>query len=316
MAETPGGKLIISGPDEAERTIALDRGVMRIGRAPEPQNEIVLSHGWVSRAHARLFCDRLPYRVQDLGSSNGTLLNDAPLPPNEVRPLKDGDVVAIGPFRLRFEAPPAPAVDALAEQGQQAEGPIAGVSVRAGPGAASPPSPPPTTSEEKPVKGAERWVGVPDRASRWLQYLPPIYSDDEFLGRFLLICEDLWGPVEQLISHFDLFLDPATAPEPFLPWLGEWLAILMDEHWSVDTQRVLLKNASWLHQARGTRAGLSRYLEIVCPGCRAEITENVQEPHHFEVVVHSEGNAVDQMMVRRVIEANRPAHTTYTLRVI
>jgi phage tail-like protein len=316
MAETPGGRLVINGPEEPERITALDRAVMRIGRAPEPQNEIVLSHSWVSRAHARLFCDRLPYRIQDMGSSNGTLLNDAPLSPNEIRPLKDGDVVAIGPFRLRFEAPHAPAVETPPEREKPAEEPIAGVSVRAAPPAGMPPPFPPATAEGPSVRAPERWVGTPDGASRWLQYLPAIYADDEFLGRFLLICEDLLGPVQQLISHFDLFLDPATAPEPFLPWLNEWLAALVDEHWSPQTQRLLLKNASWLHQARGTRAGLLSYLQIVCPGCEAEITENAQGPHSFEVVLHADDNTIDRLMVERVIEANRPAHTSYTLKIV
>jgi phage tail-like protein len=167
----------------------------------------------------------------------------------------------------------------------------------------------------------ERWVGMPEGASRWMQYLPPIFAGgaagpatNDFFGRFLLIFEDLLGPSQQSITHFDLYLDPATAPEAFLPWLNLWLGELVDERWPTATRRELLKHASWLYRARGTVHGLSRFLEI-CTGCRPEIQENIDGPHTFKVSLHTEGQAVDRRTVERIIELNRPAHTTYTLEI-
>ena len=313
MTESLGGKLHITSPDEPERGYPLDQPVVRIGRAPAPENDLALSHGWVSRTHARIFCDRLPYRIQDMRSSNGTSINDEPLPPGEVRPLKDGDVIAIATFRLRYEAPPEPKE---AEPPPAKEEAVEKLQVRTKPRpkAAVPPTRPPSEEELAEPAGPERWVGMPERASRWLRYLPPIYGDDEFLGRFLLIFEDLLGPVQQMVNHFDLFLDPNTSPETFLPWLNDWLAQMVDEHWSPETQRELLRNASWLHQARGTKAGLMRHLEI-CTACEPEIVENADGPHTFRVTLHTGKKPVDQRIVERIIRFNCPAHARYTLEI-
>jgi phage tail-like protein len=328
MAEPLGGKLYITSPDEAERVYSIQGALVRIGRVPLPQNDLALEHAWVSRAHARIYCDRLPYRIQDMRSSNGTTVNNLPLPPDEVRPLKDGDVIAIGPFRLRFEAPPEPVeVPSVAtEQPSGApapvepppvEGDLPAIALRTARRAevpAPPSAPPPETALGTPL--LERWVGMSGDISRWLQYLPPIYSEDAFLGRYLLIFEDLLGPVEQLIAHFDLLLDPATAPVGFLPILNDWLGEIVDERWSPEIQRELLKAASELFQARGTRAGLERYLRIVCQDCEPEIQENADGPHTFRVILHAQGGPVERRMVERIIEANRPAHTSYTIEIV
>ena len=38
--------------------------------------------------------------IADLGSSNGTYVNDQLLAANEARPLKQGDVIGVGDFKL------------------------------------------------------------------------------------------------------------------------------------------------------------------------------------------------------------------------
>jgi pSer/pThr/pTyr-binding forkhead associated (FHA) protein len=79
--------------------------VLTCGRARE--NDLILNHDDVSRAHARLERGLSGYLVTDLGSSNGTFLNDEPLVPHQGRLLKDGDRLTIGPYTLTFrrEAP-------------------------------------------------------------------------------------------------------------------------------------------------------------------------------------------------------------------
>ena len=340
MTEQAKYKLIIETEDAPPDEFLLTQPVVQVGRDPA-RNDLVLAHSWVSRAHLRIYCDREPYRVQDMGSSNGTLINDAPLPPNTMRPLGVGDVITLGPFRLIFAATglvaepehdqePEPAAPSRAEiipppppeEGADQEALDLALLERLGTrrapgGPVTPPSAPPP--EEPPTQMGELppvpWVGMPRDASRWLEYLPPIYGEDDFLGRFLLVFEDLLGPIQQIISHFDLFLDPATAPERFVPWLNDWMAHLVDEHWSMDTQRELLRQASWLHQARGTRSGLTRHLEIAT-GCEVEIVENAEGPHTFRVTLRSNGREVDRRIVERIIELNRPAHTSFTLRII
>jgi phage tail-like protein len=316
MAKSFGGSLHITSAGEPERIFPIEEAVISIGRAPAPDNDLVLEHGWVSRRHARIYCDRLPYRIQDLESSNGTSVNGTTLPPGELGTLWDGDVIAIGPFRLTFEAPE------VVEEGESEQAmevaeteEIEALRARRAP-ERYPPSPPeqPPTEEGVVPSRPERWVGMSTRESRWLQYLPPIYAEDDFLGRFLLIFEDLMGPVEQVIRHFDLYLDPRTAPESFLAHLNDWLAEIADERWPREIQQEFLQNAGWLYMARGTKPGLQRYLEI-CAGCESEIIENEEDPHTFRVVLKVEEKEIDRRMVERVIEVNCPAHARYILEI-
>ncbi|MCE5257912.1 MAG: phage tail protein I [Chloroflexi bacterium] len=319
------GKIILTSPDEPEREYIIATPIVRVGRAPEPQNDLVLNHSWVSRAHLRIYCDRLPVRVQDMRSSNGTALNDIPLPADEIREMKNGDVLSIGPFRLRLaltpeqpveQAPAQPAPAAVEEMRTRVDSERALAALRLLQTPKAPAPPPPEAPQELQVaeRPPERWVGVPDTASRWLQYLPPIYAEDEFLGRFLLIFEDMLGPLEQIINHFDLFLDPSTAPEPFLPWLDRWLAGIMDERWPAPVKRDLLRRASWLYQMRGTRVALEYQLRV-CSGCQVEIQENIDGAHTFYVIVQQQDNPVDLRLIERIIDLNRPAHTTYQVKV-
>ncbi|MFO7697876.1 MAG: phage tail protein I [Anaerolineae bacterium] len=339
MTEEARYRLIIVSPDEPAREQVIDRPLVLIGR-DSTRADLVLPHAWVSRAHARIYCDREPYRVEDLGSSNGTLLNDLPLAPNEPRPLKPGDVIAIGPFRLTLEAllpePETPSEGTMEEpassgtSADQAAAPSSGpeppavdmaILERLGTrratrdrGVPPPPEPPETPTLVTGPAPVERWIGMPRLASRWLQYLPPIYAEDDFVGRYLLVFEDLLGPIQQIVAHWDLFLDPDTAPLSFLPWLNDWMAHLVDEHWSPETQRELLRKSSWLHQARGTALGLVTHLQIAT-GCDVSIEENADGPHTFRVILSAQGKEIDQRIVERIIDLNRPAHTTYTIRV-
>jgi phage tail-like protein len=325
MAESMG-KIIITSADEPERTFEITTPIVRVGRAPEPQNDLVLNHSWVSRAHLRIYCDRLPYRVQDMRSSNGTALNDLPLPADEIRALKDGDVISIGPFRLKLvlaaeaaatASPDKVAVALSPEEQRLVEVEKAMVALKLQQAPQTPVSPPPT-GPQVPVTASklpERWVGIPEHTSRWLQYLPSLYAEEGFLRRFLLIFEDMLGPVEQTINHFDLYLDPRTSPETFLPWIDSWLAEIMDERWSVEVKRDLLHKASWLYQMRGTRAALAYQLHV-CTGCEVEIKENVEGAHCFTVVLHQTDKPLDMRLVERIIKLNRPAHTSYSVQTV
>jgi len=326
MAQTNPGKLHITAPDEAPRTVILDQPVLRIGRLPAPENDLTLLHNLVSRRHVQIFCDREPYRIVDLGSSNGTRVNDIPLPADKVRELRDGDQIAIGPFTLTFEAPraveeppppapePEPAAEPVAEPSPE-EDLFAGLRVEEAPMAPPPVEPPPTGAPSPRELPIEPWTGMPFDRSRWLQYLPYIYSEDEFLGRYLLVFEDLFGPLDQIIAHFDLFLDARTAPESFLTGLAHWLGLVLDDRWPAERRRAILQSAAELYDFRGTKQGLCRLLEA-STDCQAEIDEHTDGPHSFRVTLQPrDSQPVDEQMVRHLIETNKPAHTVYNLEI-
>jgi serine/threonine protein kinase len=79
--------------------------VFIVGRAPN--SGIVITDPLVSRQHCRVERINGRYRVVDLGSHNGTYLNDQRMPKKSTREISFGDVVRIGEseLALREEAP-------------------------------------------------------------------------------------------------------------------------------------------------------------------------------------------------------------------
>jgi len=68
--------------------------------------EVVLNDQVVSRRHAQVLREGALYFLEDMGSSFGTRINGTPLPAGEKRLLKNGDVIAIGPFDVTFDRLP------------------------------------------------------------------------------------------------------------------------------------------------------------------------------------------------------------------
>jgi pSer/pThr/pTyr-binding forkhead associated (FHA) protein len=101
---TGQGKLIITtGPQEGQ-VIPLLIDEVTVGRATSKANwEIALQDPSVSRPHARLERVHDVWVVCDLGSSNGTLVNENPVPPKG-RALMDGDVITFGASLVIFRA--------------------------------------------------------------------------------------------------------------------------------------------------------------------------------------------------------------------
>lgn len=92
-------KLVINPTSAAKKEIPLASRVISIGR--DPSNDLVLSDSMVSRRHAILEQRDNQYILRDNGSSNGTLVNGDRV--EDEKPLRDGDLVAIGSSRLLFQ---------------------------------------------------------------------------------------------------------------------------------------------------------------------------------------------------------------------
>ena len=155
--------------------------------------------------------------------------------------------------------------------------------------------------------------------SRFLQYLPGIYQDNEFLGRFLRIFEDLLQHDEQVLAHPEAYYDPRMAPSSFLPWLATWIDLALDENWPEARRRELIHRGTELYRWRGTRRGLLAYLRIyagVEPVITEQFTKEEGGPFHFTVALKvKDAGQVDEARLRAIIEAEKPAHTTYTLQI-
>ena len=182
-----------------------------------------------------------------------------------------------------------------------------------------------------------------------LRHLPALYQADDMMGRFLMLFESFWGPIEEQIDNEALYFDPRMTPPDFLPWLASWLNLVLDEHLPEERQRRLIQSAVSLYRRRGSKQGLTDYLEIYTGG-RADIVEHRakdfrlgpearlgpgialgkgNQPHAFTVALRlppvaspagdEDGRARQEAERRRtiqtIIEAEKPAHTIYTLHI-
>ena len=126
----------------------------------------------------------------------------------------------------------------------------------------------------------------PKAASSYLKDLPAIFSEDAFLGRFLLAFEQvLTGlpgqagrePVpalglEEIIAGMATLFDPKASwdvilPETerqteFLNWLAGWVALGLRADWTDAQKRDFLANIVRLYRQRGTDQNLAELLRI------------------------------------------------------
>jgi len=101
VVESGAPKLILSSGSPKE--FELTRSEIIIGR--DPAVDLPISSPAVSRRHARLTRDGGHYALEDLGSSNGTFVNEEKLTGR--RPLKSGDQIRLGQaITMVFEVPP------------------------------------------------------------------------------------------------------------------------------------------------------------------------------------------------------------------
>jgi pSer/pThr/pTyr-binding forkhead associated (FHA) protein len=96
---SPGGG---RGPTE-ERTIELpdDTTEIRIGRRPDV--ELPLPYPALSAVHARLVRGETGWRIEDLGSTNGTRLDGQKLTPRQPRAIPPGAEIVLAQIRLVFD---------------------------------------------------------------------------------------------------------------------------------------------------------------------------------------------------------------------
>ncbi|MDP6978323.1 MAG: FHA domain-containing protein [Myxococcota bacterium] len=97
-----GGSIQIQSGFYEGLDVLLDRDWMVIGRGRGA--DVVLAEATISRAHAAIGYDAEGFFVQDLGSTNGTLINGAKA---ERQALKHGDEVRMGRLVIGVTLPTA-----------------------------------------------------------------------------------------------------------------------------------------------------------------------------------------------------------------
>lgn len=223
----------------------------------------------------------------------------------------------------------------------------------------------------------------------YLRFLPAVYSaDDEgrwFLERFLSIVQTEWDDIEQRVRdvrrYFDVDATPASGG--WLETLGRWMAVQLEQTWTPEQKRNLLRVSKRLLGRRGTAAGLRAFVQAylqnmtgLSPERQANwpvILEGFRQRNHVlagatrtgraaaaalwsdsvvgrpQLDVFSQEGAMrlvstgdpgrdlfhtyshrftvsvpaawvrsadDERMLRRAIDAEKPAHTAYELRLV
>ena len=99
LGDLPAGaaSLVVRNGPQAGAAMSLDAPITRLGRSTD--GEISLDDITVSRRHAEIIRTGQSYVVRDVGSLNGTYVNNSRI---DEAPLVQGDELQIGKFRLVF----------------------------------------------------------------------------------------------------------------------------------------------------------------------------------------------------------------------
>ncbi len=98
------------------------------------------------------------------------------------------------------------------------------------------------------------------RCSYLRQYLPAVYQQElasqQFLDQFLANPEGTFTTVEGLIAQAQTLFDVRTVPTEALDWLADWFGLALEPGWSDYQRRLLIAQAPYFFQRRGTQVGL------------------------------------------------------------
>ncbi|WP_199464507.1 phage tail protein [Acaryochloris thomasi] len=201
----------------------------------------------------------------------------------------------------------------------------------------------PTGLRPSPIEQSSFELYVRPR-STYTTFLPTVYQEIDVIHRFVKIFEEAFDPVVNSFSSMWANLDPLTAPQSLLPFLAHWVDWPLDAQLSLTQQRRLIRRAVEIYRSRGTRKGLRFYLHLYTglpldeemsreedksisitepsgQGCLLGVAQmgvdtvlGGGKAYHFEVRLRCEPDyPIDEQLVRRIIEQEKPAFCTYDL---
>ncbi len=160
--------------------------------------------------------------------------------------------------------------------------------------------------------------------------LPALYQEDDFAQSFLAALDEVMAPVIHSLDNIDAYFDPYLTPDDFLSWLGTWVAIAIDDQWSIERRREAVARAVELYRLRGTASGLRQQIEIYTGGT-VEIVENGGTAWSIDpggelpgsakqlvvVRVHvDDPKAIDAGRVDALVAAAKPAHVEHRVEIM
>jgi phage tail-like protein len=179
----------------------------------------------------------------------------------------------------------------------------------------------------KPEKG-DQPVPTPASNRRYLRDgLPGLYRDDDFSMRFVGALEHVLDPVVSVLDTLPAHFDPELAPLDILELATGWLGLRHNEAQPASQLRELVSRAAELGRLRGTHAGVELALKLNFPDLPLRIEDGgrvlwstgadlpAPDPPAFVVYCDTPVSQDEASTIVRVIEAVKPAHVAFRLRV-
>jgi phage tail-like protein len=143
---------------------------------------------------------------------------------------------------------------------------------------------------------------------------------------FVSALEQVLDPVVALLDCCSEHFVPEIAPPGLVDLMAAWLGLELDESWSEDRRRVLVRHGPELARWRGTQGGLKMALELIYPDLPLRVVdrggvvwageaEDTGRSREFVVYCDAPLPETEQAAIVRVIDQLKPAGVRYKLRV-
>src|SRR5262245_15122812 len=144
------------------------------------------------------------------------------------------------------------------------------------------------------------------------------------LAAILAVMEGMHAPSEAVLNRLSAFFEPLVCPPEYLPMLAGWVGfdylLNGESRWTGDEGRLrlLIANAAELTGRRGTVDGLTLFLTLATGRSGFNVVENppdssgAMRPFHLRVEAPA-GSEQDAGLMRKIVEAEKPAYATYEL---
>ncbi|MFY1638009.1 phage tail protein [Solwaraspora sp. WMMB335] len=143
------------------------------------------------------------------------------------------------------------------------------------------------------------------------------------LGAMIEVMAGMHEPCEARLDAADDLFHPYRAPAAMVPFLLHWMAAdhllggvgaVAGNEIPLGRLRNALARAAAAAQWRGTAHGLRTVIEDLAGVSGIRLSEPADQPFH--VIVHVPADAADAVaLIRRVVEQEKPAATTYEIHI-
>ncbi len=161
------------------------------------------------------------------------------------------------------------------------------------------------------------------------EQLPSVLAEDDFCVRLCEALDEVSAPIYSVLDCLQAYLDAELAPVDFLDWIAGWVGVQVDEYWSTERRRALVRASVRLYASRGTATGISEHVELytgVAPeihdsgGCSWSQTAmsalpGSPAPYLVVRVETDDPSSVDRRALDRIVDASRPAHVPATVEI-